>query len=282
MVMGDHLTVMGCGYVGSALAEYWQQQGHRVTGTTTRAERIKVLEDVLSNVVMLQGDDAAAVVAVSQGRDAVVVSVAPPQAQAGNPAVYAATYLPIVRNLAKAIEQAESACRVIYLSSCSIYGDRQGDWVNETAPIVPTTEHMRILQEAEQTLLQSANAIQQVCILRLGGIYGPGRELLKRYAGLAGKTLPGKGDRVINWIHLADIVGVIEFARANQLSGIYNVVDDSVMAVRDPVALVCNHHQLPPVLWDESRSSQATKNLRVSNQKLKAAGYPLIYPRLMP
>lgn len=279
--MGNNLTVIGCGYVGAVLAEYWQQQGHQVMGTATSPERVALLQSTLSQARQVRGDDALALTDVVSHQATVVVSVAPPRAQASDPSVYAATYLPLVQNLAKAIQQAPQPLQVIYLSSCSVYGDRQGAWVDETATIVPTTTHMQILYEAEQTLLEAGSSSQSVCLLRLGGIYGPGRELVKRYANLAGKTLPGQGDRVINWIHLADIVGTIEFARANRLAGIYNVVDDSVMTVREQVALVCAQHRLPPVLWDESQPAQATKNLRVSNQKLKTAGYPLIYPKLV-
>ncbi|MGD1940918.1 MAG: SDR family oxidoreductase [Leptolyngbyaceae cyanobacterium] len=279
--MGNPLAVIGCGYVGTVLAEYWQQQGHQVTGTTTQSERVAVLQSVLANAIVLRGDDGPGVIALCQGQNTVVASVAPPRAQAGDPKIYAATYLPLAQNLAAALEQATPDLQVIYLSSCSVYGDRQGHWVDETAPIFPTTDQIKVLHEAEQTLLSAASAAQQVCIFRLGGIYGPGRELFKRYASLAGKTLPGQGDRVINWIHLADIVGAIEFARAHRLEGIYNLVDDSVMTVREQVDLVCTHNQLPPVTWDTSQPSQATKNLRVSNQKLKAAGYPLLYPKLV-
>ena len=280
--MGTPLAVMGCGYVGTVLAEYWQQQGHQVIGTTTHPERIAVLQSVLTNAIVLRGDDGPGVSKLCHGHNTVVAAVAPPRAQAGAPKVYAATYLPLAQNLAAALEQATEDLQVIYLSSCSVYGDRQGHWVDETAPILPTNDQIQVLHEAEQTLLSAAQfSSQQVCILRLGGIYGPGRELLKRYASLAGKTLPGQGDRVINWIHLADIVGAIEFARAHSLGGIYNLVDDSVMTVREQVELVCNHHQLPSVTWDASQPSQAVKNLRVSNQKLKTAGYPLLYPKLV-
>ncbi len=280
--MGENLAVIGCGYVGTTLAEYWQQRGHRVIGTTTRFDRVAALQKVLSDAQVVRGNNFQEVAGIISGQDTVVVSIAPLRSQAGDSEIYAATYLPMAQNLKKAIQQSDNLLQVIYLSSCSIYGDHQGKWVDETTPIFPATEHIRILQEAEQILLQAGNDTQKVCILRLGGIYGPGRELLKRYGSLAGKTLPGKGDRVINWVHLADIVGAIDFARANHLTGIYNVVDDSVMTVREQVQLICTHHQLPTVLWDESKPAQAVKNLRVSNQKLKAMGYPLIYPQLVP
>ncbi|MEM0981356.1 MAG: SDR family oxidoreductase, partial [Cyanobacteria bacterium P01_H01_bin.58] len=266
--MGENVTVVGCGYVGSVLAAYWQQQGHTVTGTTTRPERLTELQAVLAHAKIVRGHKPEEVTSACQRQDVVVVGVAPPRAQRGDLGTYHATYLPIAQNIAPIIAAATAAPHIVYLSSCSVYGDRQGDWVDETALIQPTSEHIEILYEAEQTLLQAATANQCVCILRLAGIYGPGRELTKRYANLAGQTLPGKGDRVINWVHLADIVGAIEFARAKRLTGIYNVVDDSEMTVRQQVDLVCTTHQLPPVNWDESQPAQVTKSLRVCNAKL--------------
>lgn len=276
--MGENVTVIGCGYVGSVLAEYWQQQGHTVTGTTTRPERLAELQAVLAQAKIVRGYEPEEVAAACQGQDVVVIGVAPPRGQRGDLDVYRATYLPIAPNLAQLIASSSTAPYVVYLSSCSVYGDRQGHWVDETALIQPANEHSAILHEAEQALLQ---ATPTACILRLAGIYGPGRELLKRYGNLAGQTLPGKGDRVINWIHLADIVGAIEFARANHLTGIYNVVDDSEMSVRQQVDLVCTSHQLSPVSWDESQPAQVTKSLRVRNTKLKAVGYTLLYPKLI-
>ena len=94
-------------------------------------------------------------------------------------------------------------------------------------------------------------------------------------------TLPSKGDRVINWIHRDDIVGAIDFVRLNELEGIYNLVDDSQLTVREQVALVCFQYGLPPVHWDSSQLSIQRQSVRISNQKLKAAGYQLIHPQLL-
>ena len=101
------------------------------------------------------------------------------------------------------------------------------------------------------------------------------------FSGLAGMTLSGRGDRFINWIHRDDIVGAIEFARLNELEGIYNLVDDSELMVREQIELVCSHYGLPPVYWDSSKPSHSRKSVRVSNQKLKAAGYQLVHPQLL-
>ncbi len=167
------------------------------------------------------------------------------------------------------------------MSSCSVYGDRQGEWVDEAADIDPLDRKSQVIYEAEQTILQAANESQKVCVLRLGGIYGPGRELVNMFGGLAGMTMPGKGDRFINWIHRDDIISAIEFARLNELNGVYNLVDDSQLTIKEQVKRVCAAYGLPPVNWDASKFSPPRKSLQVNNQKLKATGYDLIHPQIV-
>ena len=101
------------------------------------------------------------------------------------------------------------------------------------------------------------------------------------FGGLAGMTLPGRGDRFINWIHRDDILGAIEFARLNQLQGVYNLVDDSQLTVHQQVERLCFKYGLPPVRWDSEQVSQRRKSLRVSNGKLKEVGYELIHPTIL-
>ncbi|MEM9804512.1 MAG: SDR family oxidoreductase [Cyanobacteria bacterium P01_D01_bin.56] len=275
----ENIAILGCGYVGSALAACWQEQGHFVTGTTTRQERVALLQPLLSKVVTMTGDDPNAVQSLLQGQDTVVVSVAPTGVQVADEATYEKTYLTTARNLLQALKQTPSVKRVIYLSSNSVYGDRQGEWVDENAAISPTEPRSQMLYEAEQIISQADSEDQRVCILRLGGIYGPGRELVGMLGGMAGMTLPGRGDRVINWSHRDDIVGAIEFARLNELQGIYNLVDDSQLTVKEQLKHICSRYGLPPVHWDQSKLSLPGKSVRVSNQKFKATGYQFIHPQ---
>jgi nucleoside-diphosphate-sugar epimerase len=277
----ENIAVLGCGYVGSTLADYWQEQGHFVTGTTTSRERVPSLSQVVSKVVVMKGDEVGAVQSLLQDQDTLVVSIAPTGSQVADEATYEATYLTTTRNLVKVLNQSPKVKQVIYLSSCSVYGDCQGDWVTEASTVAPFERRSQVLHEAEKILLQASNEEQKVCILRLGGIYGPDRELVMMFGNLAGMTIPGKGDRFINWIHRDDIIGAIEFARLNELEGIYNLVDDSQLTVKEQVERVCSHYGLPPVRWDSSKLSFQRKSLRVSNQKLKAAGYQLTHPQLI-
>lgn len=276
----EDVAILGCGYVGTALAEYWQQQGHFVTGTTTSPNRIASLSQATSKVVLMTGDDATTMNSLLQEQDTVVVSIAPTGNRLADEDVYLKTYLSTARNLVNALKQSPKVKQVVYLSSCSVYGDRQGDWVDETTPVTPSNLRSQALYEAEKILLQASSDNQKVCILRLGGIYGPGRELVRMFGDLAGMTLPGRGNRFINWIHRDDIVGAIEFTRLNQLEGIYNLVNDSYLTVKEQVELVCSYYDLPPVYWDGSEPNLRGKSLRVSNEKLKAAGYLLIHPQL--
>ncbi len=277
----ENIAILGCGYVGSALADCWQEQGHSVTGTTTSRERVASLSENVSKAVLMRGDDPTAVHSLLQGQDTLMVSVAPTGFKQADEATYETTYITTAKNLVKALSQTPNVKRIIYLSSCSVYGDRQGEWVDETAHIDPLDYKSQVLYESEQIILQAANDRQKVCVLRMGGIYGPGRELVNMFGGLAGTTIPGKGDRIINWIHRDDIIGAIEFLRLNEIEGVYNLVDDSQLTIKEQVKRVCSYYGLPPVQWDSSQFSPQRKSLQVSNQKLKAAGYNLIHPQLL-
>ena len=117
----------------------------------------------------------------------------------------------------------------------------------------------------------------KICLLRLGGIYRPGRELDQSIGRLAGKTLPGSGKKWVSWIHLDDIVSAVEFVRQKRCQGIYNLVNDVKLTNRELFNLICDRQQLERISWDESKSSLTTLNDRVDNSKIKAMGYELIY-----
>jgi nucleoside-diphosphate-sugar epimerase len=276
----ENIAVLGCGYVGSALADSWQEQGHFVTGTTTSPERIATLSETVAKAMVVKGNDFTTVQSLLQNQSTLVVSIAPTGLQEADKATYENTYIATAKNLVKALNQTPEVTQIIYLSSCAVYGDRQGEWVDETSQIAPLEHRSQVIHESEKIILQAANAQQKVCVLRLGGIYGPDRELVRMFGGLAGMTIPGKGDRIINWIHRDDIVGAIEFARSNELQGIYNLVDDSKLTIREQVQMVCSRYDLPPVKWDAHQLSIQNKSLQVSNHKLKVAGYQLLYPQL--
>ena len=273
------IAIIGCGYLGTALASYWyQKQGHSVTATTTSQERVTELEEVASQVVVMKGGDSQAMRSLLNDRDTIVLSIAPISDRQVDAEIYRETYIPTAKNLVAALKETPSVKQVIYFSSCSVYGNKKGEWVDETSPVDTNGEYNQVLSEAEQILLDSANKDVKVCILRLGGIYGPGRELTKRFARIAGKDIPGSGETFTSWIHLDDIVAAVDFLCQRRLGGIYNLVNDFNMTIRELSDLVCDREGLARVLWDDTKPSYRFLNARISNQKIKDAGYKLIHP----
>ena len=268
-----NVAIIGCGYVGTAVARYWSQMGLVVTATTTTEERVADLEAVATRVLVVKGDDEAALQSAMQNQDTLLLSVG-----ARNADVYEATYLRTAQTLVKVLEQVSSVQQVIYTGSYAVYGDRQGEWVDEESPLSPASRNGEILAETEQVLLSARNL--KSCILRLGGIYGPGRELVKIFGRLAGTTQPGDGKDRTNWVHLDDIVAVVEFARRHKLQGIYNLVNEVPLTKRELFDRVCERHNLPQVTWNPSEQKVRPYNARVSNQKLLAAGYKFVHPEI--
>ncbi|MEA5621044.1 NAD-dependent epimerase/dehydratase family protein [Cronbergia sp. UHCC 0137] len=272
-----NIAIIGCGYVGYAVAEYWQQnKNFTITTTTTTPERIPQLQAVTQKVILTQGNDPETLKEVLKNQDLVLLTVGAKSADS-----YQETYLETAKNLVSILRYSPHVRHLIYTGSYSIYGDRNGVWVDEETPPAPPNLNAHILQKTEEILLSAENENLRVCILRLGGIYGTGRELVKIFSRVAGTNRPGNGDEITNWVHLDDIVGAIEFARFHRLQGIYNLVDDSHLTSREIIDTVLIKHNLPNVNWDVANKSNRLYNTWVSNQKLKDAGYQFIHPQII-
>ena len=127
----DKVTVIGCGYVGKAIARYWYEKGYFVTGTTTREENVPKL-DITHQTVVMTTDDLAAMEKLIADQDTIVVSVAPISDRPVDAPTYGKTYLPTAKNLVEALKSNSTVKQVIYISSGSVYGDKKGEWVDET------------------------------------------------------------------------------------------------------------------------------------------------------
>ncbi|MGB3558994.1 MAG: SDR family oxidoreductase [Geitlerinemataceae cyanobacterium] len=267
------VAILGCGYVGKTVASYWSRERNlEVMATTTTPEKVPSIEAIPAEAMVLKGNDREGLKSFIRDREVLLVCLGSRKSS------YAETYLETAQTLISVLKYNSSVRQVIYTGSYGLYGDREGEWVDETSPIDPVTSKEEILAQTEQVLLSVSTDDRRVCILRLGGIYGPDRELVKIFGRVAGKTLPGQGLEVGNWIHLEDIVRAIEFARQQQLQGVYNLVDDGRLTRRDLIDRILSKHKLPAVTWDESSETNRSINVKVSNQKLKNMGYSLVHP----
>ncbi|MBE9187516.1 NAD-dependent epimerase/dehydratase family protein [Microcoleus sp. LEGE 07076] len=269
------VAIVGGGYVGSATAQHLRDKSDStVTVTTTTASRVTELEGVAQRVAVLRGNDRDAMAAVLQDQDAVMLCVGAPNSHA-----YRQSYLDTATTLVSVLQQIPTVKQVIYTGTYSVYGDRQGKLVTEESPATPANPNGEILAETERVLLAASSLNLHICILRLGGIYGPGRELVKIFGGWAGSTRPGAGEDATNWVHRDDVVGGLIFALENRLQGIYNLVGDVSLSSGELLDRIFETHNLPKATWDGSPSVRPY-NARVSNQKIKAAGYQFIHPEI--
>lgn len=269
------VTILGCGYVGRAVAQRWRQQGLIVTATTTRPARIPELTELADRAVVVRGDDAASLQPLLADQSVLLVSVG-----ASSAASYRDDYLTTAKTLVSVLPQT-SVYQVIYTSSCGVYGDHEGQWVTEESPLYPATENSKILAATEQVWLNARSDHLKVCVLRLGGIYGPGRELTRIFARAFGNPRAGTGTEVSNWVHLDDIVAGIDFARRHQLDGLYNLVQTEPISSGELLNRLSRTYDLPAVQWNPDQPSARSYHARISNQKLRSAGFEVQHPVLI-
>lgn len=143
-------------------------------------------------------------------------------------------------NLLSALQR--SPARIVYISTSGVYGDCQGQKVDETRPVNPQTPRARRRVDAETQLQQYSSS---VVILRAPGIYAADRLPLERLrAGLP--VLRAEDDVYTNHIHADDLAAVAVRALDDDApAGIYNVADDSDIRMGDWMDLVARHAGLP-------------------------------------
>jgi nucleoside-diphosphate-sugar epimerase len=165
--------------------------------------------------------------------------------------------------------------RFIHISSTSVYGQTDGDWVDETAPTLPLSESGRVVLEAEQVL---RSHVPDGIILRLAGIYGPGR-LLRSDALVNGKPLPGDPDRWLNLIHVDDAAtAVLSADERAGASGIYNIADGEPVRRGEFFSFLAELLGTPPPRFGGERLNDPTNRRIANGLVLKDMGLRLKFP----
>ncbi|AKI02820.1 nucleoside-diphosphate-sugar epimerase [Hoeflea sp. IMCC20628] len=194
---------------------------------------------------------------------------------------------PVLENLTSGLKQVLPKLEWAgYLSTVGVYGDHGGAWVDEDTPCRPVSRRSVARRAAEDHWARlAAEAGVPLAIIRLSGIYGPGRNALKTMqAGKARRLI--KPGQVFNRIHVADIGGATALLARQCLGGIYNVTDDRpappqhvveyaarLMGVAPPPEMDFDTADLSPM----ARSFYG-ENKRVANARIKAAGYEFLNP----
>ncbi len=275
----NHLFCFGFGYSARALATRLMERGWRVTGTCRSAEKAAALETAGIAPVIFDGTEPIENLAAHLPPGSRLLTSVPPDADGD----------PVVR--LHGAELAELAVRlswVGYLSTTGVYGDHDGEWVDERSALTPATERGRRRLRAERQWIRlQAHRSLPVHLFRLAGIYGPGRNQLARIkSGTARRIV--KAGQVFSRIHVDDIAAILEASIRQPAPGrAYNVCDDLAAPPQDVIAHAADLLGTPPpplINFEDAELSPMAASFyaeskRVCNDRIKhELGVELVYP----
>ena len=233
----------------------------------------QTLPDFISPIAGSMTDLDLMVEVLNQDFDVLVATLTP---DGFNPEAYQRAYVDSAKTLARAMALASSVPKlVIWVSSTSVYGHCNGDWVNEQSPTTAQSFSGKLLLEAEQQI--TALPCPTV-IVRFSGIYGPGRTRMLDQI-VAGKGRPAQPEQWSNRIYSEDCAGVLaHLARAfdagRELENLYIATDCAPVTQHE--LRIWLAQQLEVELVDEVVEQKAIR--RCSNQRLLDSGYQFVYP----
>src|ERR1700732_5266027 len=273
-----NLFAFGLGYCARHFIARSGSSFDAVAGTVRAPAKAEALaSETLGTFVFVPEHEDAAIAERVASADVILVSV-PPGVSAD----------PVLARFGHRIANLRREQTIVYLSTTGVYGDARGEWVDETTTPAPSSERsLARLQVEKSWAAIGKESDKKVYILRLAGIYGPGRNvLLNLKAGTAKRVV--KRGQVFNRIHVEDIARAIDAALAHRGPGdVFNVSDDAPAPPQDVItyAAMLMGIEPPPVqdivtadLSSMARSFYA-ENKRASNRKLKdELGVNLAFP----
>lgn len=276
-MMTNRILVFGAGYSGRVIARKLASEKAHVAGTNRSIEKAELLtRDGIRGEVYAGDGISQPLRGLLHEVTHLIVSIAPNES--GDPVLNDL-------NLSK-LTKLPALKGVLYLSTVGVYGDHDGAWVDETAECRPTSRRSRLRLEAEAGWQRFAeDAGLPLAILRLSGIYGPGRNAFINLQRNKAKRIIKPG-QVFNRIHVDDIAGAaLHLLRLDQ-SGIFNVTDDEPAPPQDVVTLAASMMGVEPppeIPFEQANMTAMGRSFyedckRVSNRRLIESGYKLLYP----
>jgi nucleoside-diphosphate-sugar epimerase len=274
--------IFGCGYLGQQLAAHLLKRQRDSLGLVRTAASINQLRNL--GVAALQVDLDSSVLPELPLQDATLFYFVPPP-RSGDIDTR-------VRRLISEFKHQGDPKKVVYLSTTGVYGDCKGEWVTEEHAVNPIIPRAKRRWDAESSFQEwRTNRGRELVVLRVAGIYGPGKLPLERLR----KNLPlvrAEESPWTNRIHIEDLVHICAAAMERGRDGaVYNVSDGSPGAMIDYFTLIADLAGLPkpPAISlaqaEEKLSagmlSYMQESRRVDSSKLKdELGVSLIYPSM--
>ena len=260
------LFCFGLGYSARAIAALLSGEGWRIAGTCRPDTDTGELADLGYELHDFDGSGAMNDAATALAGTTHLLSSAPPGAIGD----------PVLAQHQADIEFLQGLEWIGYLSTTGVYGDRNGDWVDESAPLEPSGARgqRRVVAEKAWLGLETAAAIQ---CFRLAGIYGPGRSALDTVRNGRARRIIKPG-QVFSRTHVDDIAQVLRASIQKPSPGAaYNVCDNEAAPPQDVIAYACELLDVEPppeIKFEDAELSDMAKsfyrdNKRVSNKRIK-------------
>ncbi len=264
------VLIAGCGDLGTEAGLRFVAAGHHVTGWRRRPVRLpRAIEGVAADLTR----DAPRVPADTE---ILVVALA---ADGHDEAAYRAAYVNGTQRVLDALDRdGVTPRRALFVSSTAVYGSLSGE-VDEESPTEPTAFNGAVRLEAEQLFLDGFTATPtRASVLRLGGIYGPGRTRLLDLVRSGTATIPTP-DRRTARIHRDDAASAIVHLATMQPrpAGSYLVVDDSPAPYGEVVRWLAEAMGAPEPQPAEKPSARGADRA-CSNARLRATGWAPAFP----
>ncbi len=250
--------MVGCGDLGARIARGFLDvaaEVYALTRTPVTALPVR----------WLRGDvtDATSIPPLPEALDHLVYCLTP---SARNEVNYRRAYVEGLRNVLGQFTSGKVP-RVTFISSTAVYGDAAGAWVDEASACAPAAFNGRVLLEAEQLVLQSGS---EALVLRLGGIYGPGRVSLIRNV-RSGKPMAADALHWGNRIHVDDAAAAACHLVLSRARGVFNLVDSAPTAAADVMDWLATQLHVSAMPRPERNGQSAGR--RVSNTRLLGTGF---------
>jgi len=260
------ILIVGCGAIGSELGRVLSAQGYEVAGL-----KRKPPTSALNGIRYIAADiSSAADLAVLDTDFTHAFFIVSPTGRTEQS--YRAVYETGLNNLLDKLPKTQW----LMVSSTSVYGQTQGEWVDEVSSAEPMNITSRLISQAEQRLM-AANSAN--IVVRFSGIYGSGREYLIRQA-LQIPAIQQTPPYFTNRIHQQDCVGVLAFLLERSIGGAvldqcYIASDDDPAPSWEVMAWLSAQLSCPPPTIKDSTDTGMNK--RCCNARLKALGYRFEY-----
>jgi nucleoside-diphosphate-sugar epimerase len=267
-----HVLVAGCGWLGTAIARRLVARGDRVTGIRRDPARAEALRALGIEPLAVDLARPGAEGRLPRDVDAFVACQA---AGADTPEAYRAAY--VDANSALLALAAGAGARLVYTGSTGLFGQRDGSDVDEETPPAPAGATGEVLVEAERLLGEAARRGVAASVLRLSGLYGPGRSgIVDRVR--SGRLALGPGDEAwMNFCHLDDACSFVLAALERAQPGeIHHGSDAGPAPRRTVVAWIAARLGIPP---PESLAAVPGPNRRILSARTREAlAVTLAYP----